>query len=497
MLLRILLNASSWGAAFDPTTSTLTHMQIQANHTVTNPSCTFAGLGTNRAGSNLNPATGVATAPHPTTAGSAIYGVKTAGLDGKMYVASRNSAKIAQFDVATNTWVTHVGTGAIGSCVDGTLATSCPIDTQDVFVNAQSQIYFVDKGRIRTVDSDGKVLTLAGQSYSFGDGGLALSARFNSIYFNQQRDTGEIIVLDFQERLFREFSIGGNIQTIAGNSQGGTPNTSSLATTQPIEVGASFREEFSINPTNGDIYYNRGYPIIGKLDRATQKWVNFVGGGANDYFNPATDGMAGTSIKLYGPNNFFTPKILGFDGTSILAYIDRVPTAAAEDSFFKLYRISDGLQTHLAGTTGAAPASICTDGTATTSCGLPTTGNNQFTGTTYDTTGTRWLALVSGSNKVRSFTIGGNVGTLLTLPSNAYSFAYRRTGGSPAEIVYYCSTTDGKLHKHNMTTDTTLAWPVTSMACSGKSLIYNSTRNSLIFTYSQNGLMGVAEYLNP
>ncbi|RYE91206.1 MAG: hypothetical protein EOO75_09090, partial [Myxococcales bacterium] len=70
---------------------------------------------------------------------------------------------IKRLNPVTNAWVIVAGSGTTGSCVDGTIATSCNMLPLTAFVDANGSIFFNDRGRIRTI-IDGKVVTLMGQS---------------------------------------------------------------------------------------------------------------------------------------------------------------------------------------------------------------------------------------------------------------------------------------------------------------------------------------------
>jgi hypothetical protein len=486
----------SLGLSFDPTSSTVTHMETTVMHSITSSSCP----GTSSPGpmtiSQFDPSTGVVMTPYIPYTIMNYVAIRVTGKDGGLYSVSRKSPWIAKFN-GTN-WVALVGTGTLGSCPDGTAALSCKIDPQDLYVTAQGKLYFMDKGRIRTLNDSGQVITLLGQPYSYGDGGPALSARFNTINFFEQKNTGEITLLDQFEFRFREFTIGGNIQTIAGNGNIGTPNTSTAANAQSIYMSYA-QDSFTMNPTTGDLFFYLSGNRIGKLNRATGLWGYLVGGGATLF--PSANALPGSSIKLNTVSAVAEPIALGFDGTSILASVaDRDVSGTMTESMFKTYTITDGTQAHLAGIAGSV-GTFCANGTPTASCRLPAksvaSGVSVYDSATYDSVGNRWLFHMAGGTRVIKMDIGGNVGTLVTLPSTILNFAYHRTGGTPAEYVYYCSSDDGKLHKNDLTTDTPLAWPISSVQCTGKRLIYNSSTNSLIFIYQQNGLQGIAEYLNP
>ncbi|MBY0414033.1 MAG: hypothetical protein K2Q18_07700, partial [Bdellovibrionales bacterium] len=84
------------------------------------------------------------------------------------------------------------------------------------------------------------------------------------------------------------------------------------------------------------------------------------------------------------------------------------------------------------------------------------------------------------------------------LPRIVTSVAYKRDAGLTAEWFFYCDT-GGRLYKYNnlTATETQLVLPSATMTCSGRSLLYSASRNSVIYGLSQNGLGGVAEYPNP
>jgi hypothetical protein len=229
-----------------------------------------------------------------------------------------------------------------------------------------------------------------------------------------------------------------------------------------------------------------------KLQMSTQTWESFAGGGGTVF--SAADGLVGSSVRF--PSGGFTVHPLGFDGNNVLAAKYNLSGTTAVDSFMKLYQVyptSNGRQTHLAGVSGNV-GSFCADGTNTSSCELPIASTYYSGGNLYDSANSRWMLMVSGSNRIRTLTPGGTVTTLLLLPNNASSFAYRN---SPSPMIFYCSTSDGKLHKHDLTTDTTLAWPISSMSCAGKSMVYDSTNNVITFIFMQNGMYGIAQYINP
>jgi hypothetical protein len=443
----------------------------------------------------LDPVTGVVSAPYPPVAiVDSGDDIRRMGRDGNLYIMSRRGGKIVKYIPASNSYVTVVGNGLQGSCSDTTAAVSCPIEPFDLFVNARGQIYFNDRGRIRVVDASGNVQTIIGQGLAYGDGGPALSARFRTINNIDQRASGAITILDREEYRFREFAIGGAISTIAGNGTNAAPDTVALANVQPLMIGSAgvFWDDYAEASATGDLYFNRGF-YLARLNRVTGKWVDLAGGGATSY--EVGDGKPGNQI--YYP--FYLPSVLAFDGTNVMTAIHSYDVAAKvlSNMTFKLYS-GAGVQNALSGivATTAAP-SMCPDGTAVTDCVLPPTYGSLWSRAQYDSYGAQWVLLQNGTGAIRKFA-GGTVGTLSNLAVAASSFRYRHDASN--NVLYYCGSSDGRLHKIDLQAagpDTLLPWPVASMSCAGRTLLYNTGRNSLIFPYIQNGLMGIAEYSSP
>lgn len=493
----IALCDSHWlNFTFDLSTSQITHAHVISHHMSTNPNCSHPTTETS-AFANLNPTTFVSTAPH--FAGAVYYHNYMQGMNGEIYrfVRTTSTAHAAKFDRVTKGWTTFLGTGTIGNCADGTVATSCNVDLYDLFVTMQGRIYFVERGLIRTIDENNKVVTLMGERFSSGDGANALSARLNRVQtLEKWNDAGtdKIVVLDNLENKFREFSIGGIITTIAGNGSNGTPTTSTAATAQGLYItshGGSWH--FFGLDTNGDVFYNRELRLA-KLQRSTGFWVDVVGGGATNYYAVGADGSLGSAINFV---DYYPPIVLGFDGTNFLTGKYRYNGTQPSDSFIKLYDKSTGVQTHAGGVAGVASTVFCANGTPLSTCAVPQQVPSYMAGAIWDGFSSRWLVKEIGNAPIRSLTIGGNIAAFFTPPRIASSFDYRRSADLTTNTLYYCAS--GRIYKYNIntTTETALTWPISTMSCQGTRIKYDSTRDSIIFPYLQNGLYGVAEYLSP
>ena len=197
---------TNFGAAFNPATSAFTTLMVDVFHFGPDIASDTT-LDPNPA----DPGFGQSLEVPPPYGGWIFSSLKVTGRDGSLYMVSRLAPIVEKYNPATNKWVPIAGTGSVGSCPDGTAAMSCNMDILDVFVDAQSHIYILDAGRLRAVDENGNMVTIIGQPFFFGDGQLALSARFNIISTIDQSNDGSVYLLDAQEYRLRKFQIGGNI----------------------------------------------------------------------------------------------------------------------------------------------------------------------------------------------------------------------------------------------------------------------------------------------
>jgi hypothetical protein len=147
---------------------------------------------------------------------------------GNLYIADQLNHLVRKLIVSTSTIGNYAGTGDPGYNGDGVPAISADLNYPvAVAIDTSGNVYIADQWnfRIREVTiSDGKIKTVAGNGaagYS-GDGGPATSA---SIYYpdgvavNSAGTT--VTVGDTDNMVVRQFTVGGNIHTVAGNGDAG------------------------------------------------------------------------------------------------------------------------------------------------------------------------------------------------------------------------------------------------------------------------------------
>jgi sugar lactone lactonase YvrE len=84
--------------------------------------------------------------------------------DGSLYIADNNNHRVRRVDLATGIITTVAGTGTAGFSGDGGPATAARLDEpRNIAFDSAGRLYIVDQnnGRIRRVDSDGRISTFA------------------------------------------------------------------------------------------------------------------------------------------------------------------------------------------------------------------------------------------------------------------------------------------------------------------------------------------------
>lgn len=488
------------GIAFDPYNSQLTGVTATTLHDLSFPGCDQ--MDDRYARSYFDPITFQTIAPKDDLNRSYTY-MNYTGMDGNSYVTgARSFVNKINFD---GTYTRVLGQGTRGECVDGTLATACMIDIQNFFVTSTGKMYFTDRGVIRTVDSEGKVKSLFGQRLTYGNGVNALNARFSDISRVYRLDNGNIIANDIGGYYLKEFSIEGNINTLAGDGSSRGSSTTLDANTYSI-IDTSW---FDVNKANGEVFIhqsNSGHGFILKLNRTTGKFENIIGSTSGVHYSNA-DNEFGMNVGAHNSNYLNRGLIMGFGNNQLILSRMKLNTTLNryEDFMIKTYDMNDGYrQSHIAGVLGY-PADnndrrTCDATTSTSSANCEMPYWDTFFRFQWDAENTRWItAIVNGGTQkdIYEFTQDGYIKKIGTTSNNIDdSFLYVKLDG--VENFYYCNS--GRIRRYNLTTKTdmgNLTWSMTNLNCRGRTMDFNPTNRSIIFPFEQNGLGGVAEYFIP
>ena len=145
--------------------------------------------------------------------------------DGTIYVVERGADRVRR--IATDGLVTaFAGTGTAGFGGDGGVATRARLDSpSDLAVAPDGSVLIADTGneRVRRVAPSGVIETLAGNgTRGFGgDGSPATGGELNRPSGVAVARDGRVLIADTGNDRVRQISLGGQLNTVAGNGQDG------------------------------------------------------------------------------------------------------------------------------------------------------------------------------------------------------------------------------------------------------------------------------------
>jgi len=143
---------------------------------------------------------------------------------GDVYIALRSNNRIVKVEASSGNVVAVACTGSSGYTGDGGKATSARCRAVSAVALLGSDVYFTDESnnRVRKVDKDGNISTVAGigptnaDGAFAGDGDLATRARLNRPAGLAVNGSGEIFIADTNNHRLRKVDTKGIITTLAG-----------------------------------------------------------------------------------------------------------------------------------------------------------------------------------------------------------------------------------------------------------------------------------------
>jgi len=208
-----------------------------------------------------------------------LYSPEGVGLDssGNLFIGDANNCVVRKVILSTNVISTVAGNHTCGYTGDGGAATAAELYVPSgVAADTAGNIYIADTDNcvVREVTkSNGHISTIAGNhtcSYN-GDGGLATSAEMNQIFGLAVNGAGTTVTIgDYYNQRVRQFTVGGNITTVAGNGTAcaGTCGEGGPATSAELyyPVGVAATSGGTIYVANNNNYVIDSFTVGGNLN---------------------------------------------------------------------------------------------------------------------------------------------------------------------------------------------------------------------------------------
>ena len=199
-----------------------------------------------------------------------------------IYIGDSNNYRVRLVTKSTGFISTIAGNGTYGYLGDGGLATLAEITHvyEGISVNSAGTLVTIadcNNQRIRQFTVGGDITTIAGDGGAGygGDGGLATSATFNNPQGVAVASSGTIYVADTSDDRIRAFTIGGDISTAAGNGSTTTPTLESGVPPQ----GVVFNYPFGIlEDPSGNVFVNDTDNCLVRELVESSDLVNFFAG---------------------------------------------------------------------------------------------------------------------------------------------------------------------------------------------------------------------------
>jgi trimeric autotransporter adhesin len=194
---------------------------------------------------------------------------------GNLFIGDNNNCVVRRVALSSNTITTYAGSHSCGYSGDGGSATSAQLSAvSGVAVDSSSNLFIADYGNCvirEVVRSTQKITTVAGNhtcGYS-GDGGPAINAEMNQIFGISVNGT-TVTFTDYYNQRVRQFTVGGNINTIVGNGSAcsGTCGEGGLALNAQVyyPVGIASTSAGTFYLANNSNYVIDSFTVGGNLN---------------------------------------------------------------------------------------------------------------------------------------------------------------------------------------------------------------------------------------
>jgi len=232
-------------------------------------------------------------------------GMVTPDSSGNLYIGDGGNCRVRKIVLSSGTISTYAGTGTCGYAGDGGLATAAKLNNPfGVVEDNAGNVYIADTNNyvIRKVtNSTGIITTIAGTNHAgfSGDGGLATIAQISTTYRIAVNTSGNTVTIaDYGNNRVRQFTVGGNILTVAGSGFGGFCGDGGLATSACMTAHAvAFNSAGTYFVADGNNNRIRSFTISGN--------INTVAGNGSTNQATIVNGVAPAGVTLQNPYGIF------------------------------------------------------------------------------------------------------------------------------------------------------------------------------------------------
>jgi hypothetical protein len=226
------------------------------------------------------------------------------GLDssGNLFIGDNNNCVVRRLILSTNVISTYAGNHTCGYSGDTGAATSAELYTVGgVAADSSGNLFIADSGNCvirEVVKATQKISTVAGNhtcGYN-GDGGPATSAEMNQVFGITLNGT-TITIADYYNQRIRQFTVGGNINTVAGNGTAcaGTCGAGGSATSAELDypVGVASTSAGTIFLSDNNNYVVESFTVGGN--------IKVVAGNYSPTLETLINGAPATGVVLNYP----------------------------------------------------------------------------------------------------------------------------------------------------------------------------------------------------